>query len=258
MKTYIGTKEIEATPMNRLEYNKYRGWELPADENGEDEGYLVEYAGDASNHPNHKGYISWSPKEQFENAHIEANKCTEFLPKSDFPHEQRVLDEAIELEKKLDALTAFISTNPIFTKLPEEQQRLLKQQQLTMRGYLAILAVRMAGFTYLDPNSTAETAPDKGLSFGQALEALKQGKLISRVGWNGKGMFIVKQIPSVIGVDIIPKMQSLPPAVKDVFIAREQSISYGSQMLIINSTGKADSWVPSSSDCFAEDWVIVQ
>lgn len=96
------------------------------------------------------------------------------------------------------------------------------------------------------------------LTFGNAIEALKQGFLVSRKGWNGKGMFIVKQIPSVIGVDIIPRMQSLPESVKNVFVEREQPIRYESQMLIIKSDGSADSWVPSSSDCFAEDWIIVK
>lgn len=70
MKKYIGTKQISAKPMNRLEYNIYRGWDLPDDENGSDEGYLVEYLdGGKSNDDRHKGYISWSPTEQFENAY---------------------------------------------------------------------------------------------------------------------------------------------------------------------------------------------
>lgn len=67
---YIGTKLIMAIAMTRLEYNEYRGWSLPADENGSDDGYLVEYLdGGKSNHPSHSGYISWSPKEQFDNAY---------------------------------------------------------------------------------------------------------------------------------------------------------------------------------------------
>lgn len=67
---YIGTKLIEATPMTRLEYNQYRGWQLPEDENGADEGYLVEYLdGGATNHPDHTGYISWSPKDVYEKAY---------------------------------------------------------------------------------------------------------------------------------------------------------------------------------------------
>jgi hypothetical protein len=77
MKNYIGTKKISAKPMNRLDYNNYRGWDLPSDENGEDEGYIVEYLnGSDSNHPDHKGYISWSPKAQFEEAYRETTGLT--------------------------------------------------------------------------------------------------------------------------------------------------------------------------------------
>lgn len=60
MEKYIGTKTIEAEPMTRGDYNKYRGWTIPADENPDDEGYLVKYS---------DGYISWSPKKQFEEAY---------------------------------------------------------------------------------------------------------------------------------------------------------------------------------------------
>ncbi len=70
MKTYIGTKIIRAFPMTRGDYNLYRDWTLPANENGADPGYLVEYQdGGKPNHPGHTGYISWSPKEQFDNAY---------------------------------------------------------------------------------------------------------------------------------------------------------------------------------------------
>lgn len=70
MKQYIGAKLINATPMTRLAYNQMRGWQLPSDENGDDEGYLVEYTdGGKPNHPDYAGYISWSPKEQFDKAY---------------------------------------------------------------------------------------------------------------------------------------------------------------------------------------------
>jgi hypothetical protein len=77
MKRYIGTKIITAQPMNRADYNTYRGWALPSDENGEDEGYLVEYLdGGKPNDSRHTGYISWSPKDQFENAYRESGNMT--------------------------------------------------------------------------------------------------------------------------------------------------------------------------------------
>lgn len=77
MKTYIGTKVINAIDMTRAAYNILRGWELPADENGDDEGYLVEYTdGGKANHPNFKGYISWSPKDVFERAYRSTHDLT--------------------------------------------------------------------------------------------------------------------------------------------------------------------------------------
>lgn len=64
-RTYIGVKQIKATPMTRGEYNKYRGWKIPKDEDPKDEGYLVEYTG---------GYQSWSPKDAFEKSHFTVPK----------------------------------------------------------------------------------------------------------------------------------------------------------------------------------------
>lgn len=60
MKHYVGTKFLQAEPMTRGDYNIHRGWEIPADENPEDPGYLVQYP---------DGYISWSPSVQFEMAY---------------------------------------------------------------------------------------------------------------------------------------------------------------------------------------------
>ena len=95
------------------------------------------------------------------------------------------------------------------------------------------------------------------LSFSSALWALKNGKPICREGWNGKGMFVVRQVPAHITGDIIPNMQSLPQSAKDILMAREDPhIDYTCQMLIINRDGRADSWVPSSADVLAEDWMI--
>lgn len=67
---YVGAKVIKALPMTRAAYNDYRGWTVPDNECGEDAGFLVEYRdGGQSNHPDHEGYISWSPAEVFSNAY---------------------------------------------------------------------------------------------------------------------------------------------------------------------------------------------
>jgi hypothetical protein len=76
-KQYYGTKRIAAKPMTRAEYNKFRGWELPSNESGSDEGYMVEYLdGGRPNVEGYAGYVSWSPKEQFESAYQENGKMS--------------------------------------------------------------------------------------------------------------------------------------------------------------------------------------
>lgn len=96
------------------------------------------------------------------------------------------------------------------------------------------------------------------ISFGSAIALLKSGFALRRAGWNGKDLFIIKQVPAHISSDVIPKMQSLPQSAKDILMSRENPhIDYTNQMLIINHDGRADSWVPSSSDVFAEDWEVV-
>lgn len=53
-------KEVHATPMTRGEYNEYRGWTVPADEDPSDYGFLVIY-----NYGTPEKHISWSPKGVF-------------------------------------------------------------------------------------------------------------------------------------------------------------------------------------------------
>lgn len=69
-KRHIGTKIIQATPMTRQEYNDLRGGTLPADEDGSDDGFLVEYEdGGKANVPDFAGYVSWSPADVFQRAY---------------------------------------------------------------------------------------------------------------------------------------------------------------------------------------------
>ena len=56
---YIRMHQVDAEPMTRGDYNKFRGWEIPANENPADEGYKVVYP---------DGYVSWCPSAQFEAA----------------------------------------------------------------------------------------------------------------------------------------------------------------------------------------------
>lgn len=162
-KTYEGTKRLYATPMNRGDYNAYRGWEVPADENPADDGYLVEYLdGGKSNHPDHAGYISWSPKDVFERAYCEVGQA--------------------------------------------------------------------------------------GLSFGDALKALKAGQRVARTGWNGKGMFVYLVPPARY-----PARTSTAKA----HFGECAIVPYNAYMAIKNVNETVSTWVPSVNDCLAEDWEVL-
>lgn len=67
MESYIGVKIIDAKPMNLGDYNKFKGWTIPVDENPEKEGYLVKYSDD---------YISWSPSDAFSEAYRKTDGMT--------------------------------------------------------------------------------------------------------------------------------------------------------------------------------------
>jgi len=142
--TYVGTKVIDATPMTRLSYIGLRGWELPANEDGNDEGYLVHYTDSTTgNVEGYPGYISWSPKDVFEKAYHPVGSSGK-VGEGDF--KTRVRNEARELEDKITKLDAFTKGNVQFERLTVNEQNDLNEQLWTMREYHAVLLRRIAGF----------------------------------------------------------------------------------------------------------------
>ena len=109
----------------------------------------------------------------------------------------------------------------------------------------------------------------KTITFGQALEAVKEGKLAARSGWNGKGMFIFMRPEDTLTTDmIINKVKSLPQSVKDYFYAQDAKESGSEQGLTkIKFTAylcmkAADNsivngWLASQTDMLATDWTIL-
>lgn len=113
---YVGTKQVTA-------------WEEEKDGAA---GYAVKYA---------DGYISWSPKDIFEDAYINIGHVSH-LPQ----HQQRVIAEKCALEAKARALSFFIGTSPVFETLPSDEQERLKEQNDVMWQYFEILERRIAAF----------------------------------------------------------------------------------------------------------------
>jgi len=107
------------------------------------------------------------------------------------------------------------------------------------------------------------------MTFGEAIEVLKSGGMVSREGWNGKGMFVFQQVPSMVAAEIVEKMTSLPESVKAEFVRRRDSVNksetvefqhlkYRNQFALVNPDNTINGWVPSSSDALADDWKIYQ
>lgn len=142
MKTFIGTKIVHATPMNRQEYNDERGWTLPATEDGADEGYLVEYTdGGAPNHTGYAGYVSWSPKAQFDAAYIDIGDVSG-LP----PHQQRVVAEKAELDDNRMKLNTFMDGEKFHVVCDEAERIRMIDQYNAMTTYSKVLGERIAAF----------------------------------------------------------------------------------------------------------------
>lgn len=237
MKKYIGTKQIEAEPMTLGDFvqktgrNPY-GKDIENHEESEP-GYYVKYE---------DGYENWSPADVFEKAY----KCADtFL--------DRLHIELKELYSKMDNLVPFIDSGKIDEVVTDEYQNLLlRLQHRIMSRYINVLECRIGRI------DGSPEAPLHQMTFGDAIEVLRQGGAVRRRGWNGKGLFIIKQVPAYIEKDIIPKMQSLPKSAKNLILKGKGVINYANQCLIYNEgTGRADSWVPSISDVFADDWEIV-
>ena len=133
MKKYIGKKEVNVIPMNRQEYNDFRGWKLPDDENGEDEGYLVEYVdGGKANTPQYSGYVSWSPRDVFERAYKPIETPLD-----------RLYIEYDELQDKYNKLVLFLGRKDAEKIAGEMQVALMEEQKLEMKDYLLTLRTRI-------------------------------------------------------------------------------------------------------------------
>jgi hypothetical protein len=82
-------------------------------------------------------------------------------------------------------------------------------------------------------------------NFGNVLEFLKDGKKCARQGWNGKGMWIELQVPDENSKMTRPYIYiTLPKGSTNHFGVQEKEF-------------ERIPWLPSQTDIFAEDWIIV-
>lgn len=114
-------------------------------------------------------------------------------------------------------------------------------------------AVKYAdGYISWSPKDVFETAyqPLTALSFGHAIEAMKNGHKVARTGWNGKGMYLI-----LVGGTKDAKLNDGTP----------YAVATGGNIVTINphidmmtATGEMQpGWLASQTDMLANDWMIV-
>ncbi len=86
------------------------------------------------------------------------------------------------------------------------------------------------------------------MTFGEALEALKAGKRVSRSGWNGKGMFLFLVPGSTFQVNRPPLLGIYPEGTE---------INYCPHIDMRTADNKIVPWLASQTDVLAEDWNLV-
>lgn len=232
LKQYTGTKTVKARPMTMgeaYECKLLKEGVRPSECETDKAGFLVEYEDD---------HQSWSPKDVFDAA---------YKPSETFL--ERLDNECDEIGARYNKAKDFINSDR-FDNLSPIARLLLTAQSATQREYICLL------IDMIDEAKGKKPFLSE-FDFGTALKFLTAGGAISRAVWRSE-KFVVKQVPSIITADIIPKMQSLPQVAKDILMSRKNPhIGYTNQMLIIHPDGQADSWQPTTEDIFAEDWKLV-
>lgn len=110
-------------------------------------------------------------------------------------------------------------------------------------------------------------------TFGQAIEALKEGKRVSREGWNGKNMFVFQRPSDELEMEfIIEKVKSIPQSVKDYYktivetagnddtrnFLLKQKVALTAYLCMYAADGSiVNGWLASQTDMLSSDWCIL-
>ena len=97
-------------------------------------------------------------------------------------------------------------------------------------------------------DKTYEEAMTTGLAYSQALDLVKQGVRVQRIGWNGKGMFIFLVPGSTFTVNREPLLSIL---------GEGTSVNYHGHIDMKTADGMIVPWLCSQTDALANDWQVV-
>lgn len=105
------------------------------------------------------------------------------------------------------------------------------------------------------------------MDFGYAIKALKEGKLVTRDGWNGKGMYLKLIQGWPIDTFMCPMMNDGYFSGTDMGHGPQKKAGQLLNHIMLKTSGDSEywgegysdfiPWTPSQSDILAEDWIIL-
>lgn len=113
------------------------------------------------------------------------------------------------------------------------------------------------GYVSWCPKAQFEAAgrPCDGMTFGMAIEAMKNGKKVARRGWNGKGMYVWVMPGSTI--TNCPNITD--PHLKAISDANGGTVVFVGSVRMKTATGEVlTGWLAAQTDMLSEDWVVVE
>lgn len=91
------------------------------------------------------------------------------------------------------------------------------------------------------------------LTFGDAVKALKEGKKVSREGWNGKNMWLWLKPATVIKSEWCKD-----PMLKEIVDANHgEAEALGTICMKTADNKILTGWLASHTDILSEDWIIL-
>lgn len=251
MKTYIGTKIIQAEPALRIDGKVYSPDEILPEDTDVEVGYRVRYP---------DGYESWSPRDVFEAAYMPVLNNPQLKTNAPSVSQQMVDDFILEtwtttLGDKTTVVRAMLrngfeivesSACVSAENYDETMGRAICMEKIKDKVWFLLGFLLQTAVHGVKKTETEADRPAYGMTFGVAIEAAKKGKRIARKGWNGKGQYVE-----------LAKAISYKSPTGAVVNAEHDAI--GNQALaFVGTSGVQMGWLASQADMLADDWEIVE
>ena len=206
--------------------------------------------------PSHEYYVSVGMAKEL--AMVENNEKGKQARKYFIECEKQLLSQRSLPRTYAEALRAYAD---------EVEARELAEQQLAIaqpkvQYFDGLVERNVDGFdgyvSWLPKLAFEEQYKDDNLTFGQAVEFVKQGKKVARKGWNGKGMYLLL----VVGECVTEQINDCYGDPERYEVGADgyekgQSIPVLNAIYMKTADNKLVPWLASQTDMLSEDWQIV-